>query len=152
MNNPLISYHPKAEMTVKVQRRTVMEPVIASKEAKESKIAPKTKPARTYGFAAIRVKKETRKRLMAELAKANRKDYGRRVHADELVELLVTLIKTEHIVKLQEGSFSHKDRLNKEHRDYVAAHGPISMDEYLGKRLSGAITGPEAAKQASGQT
>lgn len=115
-----------------------MENVI---QEKKQKAAAKTSP-----FCSVRVKKETRKRLLSELAKANKKDFGRRVHADELLSLALGLLTAEHVRKLQEESLSSMDRLEREYRAYVAKHGPLSKDVYLGKRLSGEIPAQGASQ------
>lgn len=107
---------------------------------KEAKI---NKPS---AHGAIRVRKDTRKRVLAELARINKKDFGRKVRPDEFIALAVSLVTPEHIVKLQESSLSNADRLEREYRSYISAHGPISKDEYLGKRLTGEISAANAPK------
>ena len=96
-------------------------------------------PSRPSPYCTIRVKKETRKRLLSEIAKANKKDFGRRVHADEIVAVALMLLTPDHIKKLQEDSLSVMDRLERDYRAHVAKNGPISKDVYIGKRLSGEI-------------
>ncbi|MBS1983574.1 MAG: hypothetical protein JST16_05320 [Bdellovibrionales bacterium] len=103
-------------------------------QAKQSKA-----PSRPSPYCTVRVKKETRKRILSELAKANKKDFGRRVHADEILSVALTLLTPDHIKKLQEESLSAMDRLERDYRTHVAKHGPMSKDVYLGKRLSGEI-------------
>lgn len=86
---------------------------------------------------SLRVKPETRKRLLAELAKANKKSFGRRVRADQLLNLLLTLLRPEHIQKLQDESLSNADRIEMMYREHVKRHGTISKDEFLGRFISG---------------
>lgn len=102
-------------------------------------VEKKAKAAKPSAFAAIRVRKETRKRVLAELAKANKKDFGKRVHADEYLTLALSLVTQLHIKQLQEGSLSNTDRFEMAYREYVSKNGPISKDAYLGKRLNGEI-------------
>ena len=97
----------------------------------------KAKSSKPLSHAAIRVKKETRKRLLSDLAKVNKKDFGRRVRADEYLSVALSLVSSEHVRALQESSLSNADRLSREHQEYVAKNGAISKDEYLGKRLRG---------------
>lgn len=99
----------------------------------------KSKSVKSSAHASIRVRKDTRKRVLTELARINKKDFGKNVRADELIALAVSLVTSEHIVKLQEGSLSNSDRLERDYRTYVAQHGHIAKDEYLGKRLNGEI-------------
>lgn len=112
----------------------------------EKKQKPLTKPS---PFCSVRVKRETRKRLLSEIAKANKKDFGRRVHADEIVAVALSLLTPEHIKKLQEESLTVMDRLERDYRMHVAKHGPMSKDVYLGKRLSGEL--PAQVASASQQ-
>lgn len=95
------------------------------------KSAKKTAPA-----SSLRVKPETRKRFLSELAKANKKSYGRKVRADQLLSLLLTFIRPEHIQQLQQGSLSNSDRLEMRYREHVKKFGPTSKDEFLGLLLT----------------
>jgi hypothetical protein len=108
----------------------------------EKKQKPLTKAS---PFCSVRVKKETRRRLLSEVAKANKKDFGRRVHADEIVAVALSLLTPDHIKNLQEGSLSTMDRLERDYRAHVAKHGPMTKDVYLGKRLSGELPAPAAS-------
>lgn len=105
---------------------------------------------KSASYATLRVKKATRKRVMEDLAKANRKDFGRRVRADEYILLAISRITPADILALQNASMSHADRFERDHRDYVAKHGPISKDDYLGRRLSGEIPQSEHAQNEVG--
>lgn len=86
--------------------------------------------------SSLRVKPETRKRFLSELAKANKKSYGRKVRADQLLSLLMTLVRPEHIQQLQQGSLSNSDRLEMRYREHVKKFGPTSKDEFLGLLLT----------------
>lgn len=86
--------------------------------------------------SSLRVKPETRKRFLSELAKVNKKSYGRKVRADQLLSLLMTLVRPEHIQQLQQGSLSNSDRLEMRYREHVKKFGPTSKDEFLGLLLT----------------
>ncbi len=86
--------------------------------------------------SSLRVKPETRKRFLSELAKVNKKSYGRKVRADQLLSLLLTLVRPEHIQQLQQGSLSNSDRLEMRYREHVKKFGPVSKDEFLGLLLT----------------
>ena len=86
--------------------------------------------------SSLRVKPETRKRFLSELAKVNKKSYGRKVRADQLLSLLLTLVRPEHIQQLQQGSLSNADRLEMRYREHVKKFGPVSKDEFLGLLLT----------------
>lgn len=109
----------------------------------------KSKALKPSAYASLRVKKETRKKAMSDLAKANKKDFGRRVRMDEYVSLALSLVTPEHLVSLQESSLTNKDRFEREYRDYVTQHGPIQKDAYLGKRLRGEIQASTSSKAES---
>lgn len=90
--------------------------------------------------SALRVHNDTKRALTAELTKINKKDFGRKVKVDQLLKLLLTLIKPEHIKGLQEQSLANADRLEMQYREFVKRNGDISKDEFLGKILSGEVT------------
>jgi len=99
-----------------------------------------TKPKITNGtIVSLRVKRETKKRIQAELAKVNKKDFGKKVRCDELIGTALSLLTDQHLKVLQDGSMTNADRLEIHYRDYVKKHGATTKDEFLGKVLSGAI-------------
>ena len=107
----------------------------------ETKQEPKTAKinSKDVSTTPIRVKRETRKKILQELVKANKKDFGRNLRADELIALAVTLLQPEHIRQLQEGTLSNGDRLERQFKGFVAKHGTMSKDAFLGKLLAGEI-------------
>ena len=110
-------------------------------------VEKKTKSSsKSASYATLRVKKVTRKRVMEDLAKANRKDFGRRVRADEYILLAISRITPDDILSLQNASMSHADRFERDYREHIAKHGSITKDEYLGKRLNGEIPQIEHAQ------
>lgn len=86
--------------------------------------------------SSLRVKPETRKRLFGELAKVNKKNYGRKVRPDQLLNLLLSLLKPEHIQLLQSESLSNADRLEMRYKEHTKKFGPVSKDEFLGLLLT----------------
>ncbi|OYZ19625.1 MAG: hypothetical protein B7Y39_11540 [Bdellovibrio sp. 28-41-41] len=81
--------------------------------------------------AAIRVALETRKRLLAELAKINKKQYGKRVKIDALLLKLLFHLSAKDVIELQEASLTGRDRMEQSFRAYCSKVGQITMDEYL---------------------
>jgi len=106
-----------------------MEQVTQTKASK-----PKAASAPTVG---LRMKRETKKRIQAELAKINKKEFGRMVRCDELIGTALSLLTERHIKELQDASFTNADRLESQYRDYVKKHGATTKDEFLGKILAG---------------
>lgn len=66
----------------------------------------KAKSSKQSAHGSIRVRKETRKRVLAEMAKINKKDFGRKVHVDTYISLAMGLVSPEHVKTLQESSLS----------------------------------------------
>jgi hypothetical protein len=93
---------------------------------------------------SLRVRRETKKKIQAEVAVINRKSFGRPVTPDDYVALAITLIKPDHLDALKDRTLSNKDRLEKRYQDYCAVNGKVSKDEFLGVLLqAGAATAVE---------
>lgn len=108
----------------------------------EKKAKQASKSTNTY--ATLRIKKDTRKRAVSDLKKVNEKKFGRKLRMDEYVAFALDLVSDDHRRELQNSKLTHQDRLNRDYDAYVAEHGMITKDEYLGKRLSGEIVGGSA--------
>ena len=91
------------------------------------------------GTEAIRVKKETKKKIQSLLLAINKKDFGRKVKSDDLIGVALNLLTKEHQTKLQESSFTNKDRLEMQFKEYQLSNGKVSKDEFIGLLLSGKI-------------
>jgi len=103
----------------------------------------KTKQA-TTPTVGLRVKRETKKRIQSELAKINKKDFGKKVRCDELIGTALSLLTELHVKELQEGSLTNGDRLEQKFREYSKANPGASKDQFLGKLL-----GSEAVAKAA---
>lgn len=102
----------------------------------------KVNKAKAAGVSTVglRVKRETKRRVLSELAKINKKDFGRMVRADELIALAMSLVEPKHLTELQERSLSNADRLERQYQAYIKTNGNVSKDAFLGKFLAGEIT------------
>jgi hypothetical protein len=89
------------------------------------------------GTDSLRVRKETKKKILSDLATINKKDFGRKVTADDFVSLAISLLTPEHLQKLKDASLSNRDRLDQRFADYCVTHGKVSKDEFLGILLAG---------------
>jgi hypothetical protein len=98
---------------------------------------PKVTGASTVG---LRLKRETKKRIQMELAKINKKDFGKKVRSDELIGTVLSLLTDRHIKELQDGSMTNADRLEIQYRNYVKKHGAITKDQFLGKILEASLS------------
>ena len=103
-----------------------------------SVVKPKPSKIQT-GTEAIRVKKETKKKIQLLLLTVNKKDFGRKIKTDNFLAIATSLITQEHILKLQEDSFSNKDRLEMQFKTYQSSNAKVSKDEFIGLLLSGKI-------------
>ena len=108
--------------------------MVVVQNEKKAKLANK-KPT----FAALRVRRETKRQIETDLERLNKKDLGRRLRIDDYLTLALSLVTPQHLSTLQEASLTHSDRLERDFRAYTSEHGVISRDEYLGKRLTGEI-------------
>ncbi len=84
----------------------------------------------------IRVKRETKKRLQSELAKVNKKQFGRKVRLDALIDRAVSLLTEADLLNLQQASLSNVDRLEIKYREFVKTNATISKDEFIGLILT----------------
>lgn len=105
---------------------------------------PKPSPKKP-SYAALRIRRETKRQIECDLERINKKDLGRRIRAEDYLTLAVSLITPQHLETLQEASLTNADRLERDFRAYAAEHGAISRDEYLGRRLTGEIPPPKVA-------
>lgn len=97
------------------------------------------KPAFKKGMILKKVDLETAKVIFQIKEKANKKNFGRKVRDGEIVALAVRLLKPEHILELQEATFSEQDRLHITHEEYMKQHGKVSLDQFIGKLIRGEV-------------
>jgi hypothetical protein len=95
-----------------------------------------TKSKIKVGTDSLRVKRETKKRILSELAALNKKEFGKPITPDHFVALAISLLKPEHLQSLKDQSLTAKDRFEQRYRDYCDRHGKVSKDEFLGNLLS----------------
>ncbi len=101
-----------------------------------SDVKKTSKPAsKKSATSAVRVAIETRKRLVAELAKINKKQFGKRVKVDALISKLLSKLTAQDVSELQEASLTGRDRVEHSYRAHCTKFGQISMDEYLAHLL-----------------
>ena len=111
-----------------------------TQEVKQEAVQKQSK-AKMVKTDSLRVRRETKKKVQAELAAINRKDFGRAVTADEYVALAITLIQPSHLEQLKERSLSNRDRLEKKFQEHCSKHGKVSKDEFLGLLLAAGQSG-----------
>lgn len=107
--------------------------------AEKPKRGPKKK-AITQTFAKRAIDLDTAKLVFQFKEKVNKKPFGRPVRDYEILAYAVRLLKPEHIVEIQEQTYSEQDRLNMAHENYMKDNGKISLDQFIGKLIRGEIT------------
>lgn len=85
---------------------------------------------------SVRIRLGSKKVAVGLLAEANNKKRGRKIKLDELVELALGLVTSEHLKRLQEDSMTNEDRKEILRQKYIEMRGPISKDEFTGFMMS----------------
>ena len=86
--------------------------------------------------ASVRVKAASKKVALALRDEANNKPSGRKVKLDDIFELALNLVTSEHLKALQEQSLTNEDRKELLRQKYIETHGPISRDQFTGLMMS----------------
>ena len=88
----------------------------------------------------IRINKATSRILKSFLIKCNRKSYGRRVRADDVLTKALSLLADTHIEEIQRSTYTSQDQLEIEFKKYCSKNGTISKDEFLKIILNRALS------------
>lgn len=94
------------------------------------------KPKAKSEVSAIRIDIPTQKLVSSLLAKANRKSFGRKVKASQLVNYALSKLEDADIKVLQEKSLSNADRMEMKFREYCKRNGGATREQFLGHLLS----------------
>lgn len=73
--------------------------------------------------AALRVRRELKRQIEGDLERINKKDFGRRVRAEDYLAFALSLVTPQHLEELREASLTNADRLERDFRAHVAEHG-----------------------------
>ena len=87
----------------------------------------------------VRLKQATHKKLQKILDAVNKKEYGRKIRPDAVIDAALALIGVEQIEHLRTSSMTNADRLDKLYRAHVAKEKFISKDDFIGLVLSGRV-------------
>jgi len=104
----------------------------------KAKATSAIKPTKRY-LATLRLKRSTATALQTILAKANKKEGGKRVRAEQAIALGLSLIGPEHIEKLQQSSLSNVDRFEDLYRQYAARNKDLTKDQFMGMLIDGQL-------------
>jgi hypothetical protein len=118
----------------------------------EQNIEKKVAVIKKSDGASVRVDKDTRKMILGELAKINKKAYGRKIRAGQLIRNLLAFVTPEFTKRLQEESLSNKDRMEMQFKEHVKKFGPISKDEFIGLFLRANVSKSVTENDAKSET
>lgn len=105
---------------------------IETKKSNSGGAAGQTSKRPKLRTESLRVRRETKKRIQAELATLNRKDFGRKITADDFLSVAIGLVQTIHLDEIKARSLSNRDRLEMMYKEHCEKHGKVTKDEFLG--------------------
>jgi len=97
------------------------------------------KPKTTKTAAAVRLSQPTRKILQQILDRVNKKEFGKRIKADDAIATGLSLIGSDHINQMVDNSLTNSDRIEILFRKTTKTK-TMNRDEFLGKLLSGELS------------
>ena len=90
---------------------------------------------KTSNFTAVRISKATQKKLSSVIGKVNKKDFGKRIKADDVIKAALDLLTESHIKSMQERSLSNADLLEMKFKEMQRKNSRLTKDEFLGLLL-----------------
>lgn len=77
----------------------------------------------------IRIRKTTARLLQSYLKKCNYKSHGRRVKADDVIAMAISLLDDSHLEKIQSATYSSQDHLDIEYKKRTCTHCLATRNE-----------------------
>jgi len=99
----------------------------------------KSEGRKTAKNSSIRISSNTQKKIDRILSAANKKKFGRKIRADQLLNLALELVTASHIKTLQDQSMRNADRIEFLRQQYIASRGPISRDQFTGFMMTAEV-------------
>lgn len=99
----------------------------------------------------LRVKQTTRRKLQKILDAVNKKDFGKRVRPNAVIDLALSLVGAAEIEHLRQASMSNADRFEVAYRRYAAKQAGTSKDEFLGLLLAGEVNAASGEPDAGSE-
>ena len=84
-------------------------------------------PSAALSYSTIRVRKPTANRLKTIISKINRKTYGRKVTATDVVEVSLSLLGETELMEIEQSTYSNQDRLDIEYKQFCKKSGKVSF-------------------------
>lgn len=116
----------------------------------EQVVEKKVNNNKKYARSTTPISKEGRKKMLTDLARVNKKGVGRKVRSIAYLDKAIKLMTSVQLKELEQESLTHTDRFELDYREYVAKHGAITKDAYLGKRLFGEQPDPSKLSPVAG--
>lgn len=88
-------------------------------------------------FVSLRIKKKTKSEIETKLKLANKKQRGRKITVDQIVQIAISKVTTEDIRHMQSNSLSNEDKLENLRLIYSKKHKNVTPDQFIGLLLSG---------------
>lgn len=83
----------------------------------------------------IRVTKATAKTIKVMIQKANKKNYGKKIRPDDLIQKSISLLTDDHLEEIKQSTMTNSDRLEIAYQEHCKTHGQLTKDEYFGLLL-----------------
>ena len=101
----------------------------------------------------IRVHKDIARAIRRDLAKLNKKEFGRRIRIDDYVTKAISKLTDDDRRELQEGSLSNADRLELMYRQHAkSGDAQISKEQFLGRLIADFTESTMEANQVRSET
>lgn len=100
---------------------------------------PKPQPTKTSqsNTVPIRVHKDIARAIRRDLAKLNKKEFGRRIRVDDYVAKAIAKLTDDDRRELQQASLSNADRLELMYRQHAkSGDSQISKEQFLGRLIA----------------
>lgn len=82
-------------------------------------------------YTVIRVRKPTANKLRSLVNRLNRKPYGKKITATDVLNASLALLGDKEMKMIEEQSYTSQDRLEIAYLQYCKENGKITKDEYL---------------------
>ena len=79
---------------------------------------------------SIRVHKNTKKQIMSDLVKINKKEFGKKVKFEAYIKKAISKLNEHDFDELRQSSLTSADKIRVKYQEYCKKNGPISQDDF----------------------
>ncbi len=101
----------------------------------------KTKVKQKSEFTALRVRKNTLKKLQKHLSLINKKEYGKKIRPDFFLNFLLDTFDPADIEQIQESSLSELDKFERDFKMYCKNEKVVTKEEFFRLVRQGKVFG-----------